>query len=143
MRMRLWEARPRALAIAATLTTIVLLSVFGVARTRAATALGFYQQTNLVSDLPGVAAVTDPNLVNAWGMSHSSASPWWIPDNGPGVSTLYNGSGAPFPVGAPLVVTTPPPLDSPAGTIATPTGNVFNSASGFVVTKNGKSGRPN
>jgi hypothetical protein len=25
-------------------------------------------QTNLVSDLPGVAAVQDPNLVNPWGI---------------------------------------------------------------------------
>jgi uncharacterized protein (TIGR03118 family) len=141
MRMRLVATLPRALATGVALTTILLLSVFGVARTRAATALGFYQQTNLVSDLPGVATVTDPHLVNAWGMSHSSTSPWWISDNGAGVSTLYNGSGTPFPPGSPLVVTIPPPLGSPAGTIATPTGNVFNSISGFAVTKNGVSGR--
>ena len=141
MRMRLVATRPRALAIAVALTAILLLSVFGATRTRAATALGFYQQTNLVSDLPGVAAVTDPHLVNAWGMSHSPTSPWWISDNGTGVLTLYNGSGTPFPPGSPLVVTIPPPLGSPAGTLATPTGNVFNSTSGFVVTKSGVSGR--
>jgi uncharacterized protein (TIGR03118 family) len=143
MRMRLVATRPRALAIAVALTAILSLSIFGVARTRAATALGFYQQTNLVSDLPGTAAVTDPHLVNAWGMSHSPTSPWWISDNGTGVSTLYNGNGAPFPLGSPLVVTIPPPLGSPAGTLAAPTGNVFNSSSGFIVTKNGKSGHPN
>jgi uncharacterized protein (TIGR03118 family) len=139
MPMRLCATRPQALAIGVALATVVLLSVFGVVRTRAATAQGFYQQTNLVSDLPGVAAVTDPHLVNAWGMSHSSTSPWWISDNGTGVSTLYNGSGTPFPPGSPLVVTIPPPLGSPAGTIAAPTGNVFNSTSSFAVTKNGVS----
>ncbi|MBV9228092.1 MAG: hypothetical protein JOZ18_02175, partial [Chloroflexi bacterium] len=32
---------------------------------------GFYQQTNLVSDLAGAARFTDPNLVNSWGLSHS------------------------------------------------------------------------
>jgi uncharacterized protein (TIGR03118 family) len=143
MRMRLVATKPRALAIAVALTAILSLSIFGVARTRAATALGFYQQTNLVSDLPGVAAVTDPHLVNAWGMSHSPTSPWWISDNGTGFSTLYNGSGTPFPPGSPLVVTIPPPLGSPAGTTAAPTGNVFNGSSGFIVTKNGTSGRPN
>jgi uncharacterized protein (TIGR03118 family) len=142
MRMRLVAMKPRALAIAVALTAMLSLSIFGVARARAATALGFYQQTNLVSDLPG-AAVTDPQLVNAWGMSHSPTSPWWISDNGTGVSTLYNGSGAPFPLGSPLVVSIPPPLGSPAGTLAAPTGNVFNSSSGFVVTHNGKSGHPN
>ena len=35
-----------------------------------------YKQTNLVADTPGVAPVTDPNLVNPWGMSRSSGSPW-------------------------------------------------------------------
>jgi uncharacterized protein (TIGR03118 family) len=142
MHVRLFAARPRVLATVVALTAILLVSALGATRIHAATAQGFYQQTNLVSDLPGVAAVTDPRLVNAWGMSHSAASPWWISDNGTGVSTLYNGSGTPFPPGSPLVVTIPPPLGSPAGTIATPTGNVFNSTSSFVVTKDGKSGRP-
>src|ERR1017187_3847993 len=50
---------------------------------------GEYQQTNLVSDLPGVALLQDTNLVNAWGMSFSATSPFWISDNGSGLSTLY------------------------------------------------------
>jgi uncharacterized protein (TIGR03118 family) len=50
---------------------------------------GAYQQTNLVSDLPGVALLQDTNLVNAWGMSFSPTSPFWISDNGSGLSTLY------------------------------------------------------
>ena len=53
-----------------------------------------YRQTNLVSDISGLAATTDPNLVNPWGISHSTTSPFWISDNGTGVSTLYNGAGA-------------------------------------------------
>ena len=32
-------------------------------------ARAFYAQTNLVSDLPGLAEFTDPNLVNPWGMA--------------------------------------------------------------------------
>jgi uncharacterized protein (TIGR03118 family) len=50
---------------------------------------GEYQQVNLVSDLPGVAILQDTNLVNAWGMSFSTTSPFWISDNGSGLSTLY------------------------------------------------------
>ena len=50
---------------------------------------GEYQQTNLVADLPGVALLQDTNLVNAWGMSFSAASPFWISDNGSGLTTLY------------------------------------------------------
>src|SRR6267378_4379405 len=62
-----------------------------------------YNQTNLVSDIPNLAAKTDPNLVNPWGLARSSGSPWWVADNGTAVSTLYNGSGMPVP----LIVTLP------------------------------------
>ncbi|HSU66518.1 MAG TPA: TIGR03118 family protein, partial [Tepidisphaeraceae bacterium] len=36
------------------------------------------------------AAITDPDLVNAWGVSYSPTSPFWVSDNGAGVATLYN-----------------------------------------------------
>lgn len=48
-----------------------------------------YQQLNLVSDVPGAAVLHDPDLVNAWGLSFSATSPFWISDNGTGKSTLY------------------------------------------------------
>ncbi len=79
-------------------------------------------QTNLVSDIPGMAAVTDPNLVNPWGMSSSAASPIWVSDNGKGVSTLYTGAGAKLG----LTVTIPG-----NGGTAAPTGQVFNSSASF------------
>jgi len=37
-----------------------------------------YRQTNLVSDIPQLAAVTDPNLGNPWGIARSATSPWWV-----------------------------------------------------------------
>ncbi len=84
-----------------------------------------YQQTNLVSDIPGLAPVTDPNLVNPWGLVASATSPFWVSDNGTGVATLYNGAGQIIP----LVVTIPPP---PGGVPpSTPTGIVFNGSSDF------------
>ncbi|HEU5397199.1 MAG TPA: TIGR03118 family protein [Verrucomicrobiae bacterium] len=48
-----------------------------------------YVQTNLVSDLPGIAQSQDTDLVNPWGISFSATSPFWISDNGSGLSTLY------------------------------------------------------
>ena len=48
-----------------------------------------YAQENLVSDQDGIALTQDPDLVNAWGMSFSTGSPFWISDNGTGKSTLY------------------------------------------------------
>jgi uncharacterized protein (TIGR03118 family) len=54
-----------------------------------------YQQANLVSNVPvtPAAAVTDPNLQNAWGLVHGPGTPWWISNNAGGTSTLYNTSG--------------------------------------------------
>lgn len=54
-----------------------------------ASSIGFVQ-TNLASDQPGVAPVTDPNLVNAWGIAASGSSPFWIGANGSGTSVLYS-----------------------------------------------------
>ena len=90
-----------------------------------------YQQTNLVSDLPGEAAVQDPNLVNPWGLSRSSGSPWWVSDNGTGLSTLYNGSGTPQS----LVVTIPPAAGSSEGGV--PTGTVYNGTTDFALPTGG------
>src|SRR5580698_2239891 len=82
-----------------------------------------YTQTNLVSNTSGVAAVTDPSLVNPWGLTSSAGSPWWVSDNATGLSTLYIGAGAKQG----LVVTIPPanPNNSKTPT-GTPTGTIFN-----------------
>ena len=48
-----------------------------------------YAQTDLVSDIPGLATITDPLLVNPWGMSRSPTSPFWISNQGNSTSTLY------------------------------------------------------
>jgi uncharacterized protein (TIGR03118 family) len=98
----------------------------------------FVHQTNLVSNQPGVAAVTDSHLVNGWGLSSSPTSPIWVSDNGADVSTLYNGTtGQPVKVAGPggqmvqLVV-------SIAG--GAPTGTVNNGTGDFVVSSGGNSG---
>ena len=107
---------------------MVLLLGAGVAAD-AKLARGSFRQTNLVSDIPGLALSTDPNLKNPWGLSSSASSPIWVSDNNAGVSTLYRGDGSTVP----LVVTIPAP-GSPTG--GTPTGTVFNTtASDFQVTK--------
>jgi uncharacterized protein (TIGR03118 family) len=92
-----------------------------------------YKQTNLISDIPGKAAHTDAHLVNPWGLVRSSNGPFWVADNGKGVSTVYDSSGNGFPGGSPLVVTIPPPPGT-NGTAA-PTGVAFNGENDdFVVT---------
>ena len=69
-------------------------------------------QTNLVSDLPGVAQVQDPHLVNPWGIAQGNGGPFWTSDNNAGVATLFNAPAAnntPFSIN-PLVVNIPTPV---------------------------------
>ncbi len=97
---------------------------------------GGYVVTPLVSDLPG-AGVTDSNLKNAWGVAFSpAASPFWIADNGTGLSSLYDGdgtivSGSAFPV---IIPCPPKPgQGSSCPTNSSPTGMVWNPSSKFLV----------
>jgi uncharacterized protein (TIGR03118 family) len=84
-----------------------------------------YKKRNLVSDIDGVARITDPNLVNPWGLSAGPTTPLWVADNGTDKSTLYSGGvRRSIPMILPLVV------DIAGGA---PTGTVFNSTSGFPV----------
>ena len=82
-----------------------------------------YTRTDLTSNVSGAAPNFDANLVNGWGLSRGTTSPWWVSDTGKGVSTLYNALGSPIP----LVVTTPGPNGGPGN----PTGTVFNYTTGF------------
>src|ERR1700704_5524980 len=84
---RLWGAG--ALAV---LAALVAGAVPGIASVGASSStINKYHQANLVSDIPGVARITDKHLVNPWGISASPTSPLWISDNGANVSTLYKG----------------------------------------------------
>src|SRR4051794_17040843 len=105
---------------------IVALTFAGAISNAGAAAVGYYQ-TNLTSDIPGLAANTDPLLKNPWGMSFGLNTPFWLSDQGSAVSTLYNGAGAPQA----LVVTTPP---SPG---PGPTGQVFAGGLGFAMNTGG------
>jgi uncharacterized protein (TIGR03118 family) len=82
-----------------------------------------YRQTNLVSDQSGVAMLQDTNLVNAWGISFSATSPFWVSANGTGMAELYSvtndASGAPHVSKVGLEVAIPGD--------GTPTGQAFNS----------------
>jgi uncharacterized protein (TIGR03118 family) len=89
-------------------------------------ALAGFHQRNLVADTPGAAELTDPNLVNAWGLAFGPATPAWVADNGMDVSTLYRGATTATPAASivPLVVSIPG---------GAPTGLVYHGGPGFVV----------
>jgi uncharacterized protein (TIGR03118 family) len=98
-----------------------------------------FAQTNLISDLPGLAQLTLTSLVNPWGIAAGPTDPFWISDNGAGVSMIDNGSGQPLtPGGDPIVAIAPPRGER--GALGEPTGVVFNGSSGFVVAGPSNSG---
>jgi len=95
-----------------------------------------FAQTNLVANTAGDAKLTDPNLLNSWGIARSPMGPWWVADNHSGKATVYDGQGNPTMVnGQALVVTIPPPPGSPLGATAAPTGIVFNATADFVISE--------
>lgn len=109
------------------LTAISFTSLFARADT--------YSLTNIQSDIPGLAAHVDPNLVNPWGMAvPSPTGPIWVSDNGTGVSTLYNQADG---TARSLIVTIPTSARNKGG--GNPTGVVFNGTGSFKVTLNGNS----
>ena len=101
---------------------VLVLAAAGVA---AAGSGNGFMVTPLVSDNGVPGTTVDPNLVNSWGLVSSPTSPWWVADNGSGVSTLYTGAGAKLG----LTVTVGD----------APTGVVFNGTTGFAI-KGGDAG---
>ena len=89
---------------------------------------------NLVADTPGKASITDPNLVNPWGLAAGPSTPLWVSDNGTSMSTLYQGATSP---GKP-VMKVPLNVKIPGG--GAPTGQVFNPTGAFMLHSEGKSG---
>jgi uncharacterized protein (TIGR03118 family) len=78
-----------------------------------------YLQHNLVSDLPGVADHTDPNLVNPWGIAFGPTTPFWIADNHTSASSIYDGNGV--------------QARAAVAILGAPTGIVFNATTDFAV----------
>jgi uncharacterized protein (TIGR03118 family) len=111
----------------------VLVTAYGVLLSSFAAAQQ-YHRTDLTTDSSAVSATAanvDPNLLNPWGLARSTGSPWWVSDNGTGLSTLYNATGVPQS----LIVKIPTPNGT--GTAA-PSGNVFNATSGFLLAPGAK-----
>ena len=103
---------PRSLRVAAGVLVWFLAPTYLLADT--------FVQTNLVSDVPGLAALTDPHLVDPWGVSFTATSPFWVSDNGTNLATLYTGA---------------PAINALAPSVAGgPTGQVNNSTTGFLLT---------
>jgi uncharacterized protein (TIGR03118 family) len=97
--------------------------------------LSGFQQTNLVSYMPGVGHFNDPNL-NGWGMTSMPDGSFVVanPFN-TGLATFYDRSGHVLS----QTITVPPSAAHPFGMVGQPTGVVYNPTSDFVISANGKS----
>jgi uncharacterized protein (TIGR03118 family) len=73
-----------------------------------------FVQVNLVSDIPGLATITEPVLANPWGVSHTTTSPFWTSNQGTSTATL-------FAVTDRTNVTKVTAVNPPTGNIAIPT----------------------
>ncbi len=119
-----------------TLITIPIV-LLGIALLIAPVCAAGFAQTNLVADQSGAALVTDPNLVNAWGIVADEDGVTWIADNHSGLVTTYDLAGTPLAV----TFTVPPPGGSTEGFVASPTGLIANSGRGFAVSEEARTGR--
>ncbi len=73
-----------------------------------------FVQTDLVSDVAGLATINEPTLVNPWGISHTTTSPFWISDQGTNLTNLWSVTGQ-------TNVTKVTAVNPPTGNIAIPT----------------------
>jgi uncharacterized protein (TIGR03118 family) len=81
-----------------------------------------FTQVNLVSDVPGLAQLTDFRVSNPWGIAAGPTTPIWINNNNTATSEVYEADGV-GPLARRLVVQTP----------AGPTGIAFNPTTAFAV----------
>jgi len=99
-----------------------------------------FVQVNLVSDIPKLATITDPELVNPWGVSHSTTSPFWSSNQGTNTATLYavtdKTNVSKVPINGNGIVNIPTTATGPQG----PTGQVNNTNTSSFPVKNGGDG---
>jgi uncharacterized protein (TIGR03118 family) len=101
-----------------------------------------FVQVNLVSDIPGLATITEPKLVNPWGVSHTTTSPFWTSNQGTSTATLFAVTDR---TNVSKVTAVNPPTGNiaipPGGTGAVgPTGQVSNTNTSSFLVKNGGDG---
>ena len=101
-----------------------------------------YTQTNLVSDIQGLATITDPTLQNSWGVSFRGTSPFWVSNQGTNTTTLYQVTGSTTVM---KIVINPPSgfvaIPTTASGPQGPTGQVSNSNTSSFLVGNGGDGK--
>ena len=100
-----------------------------------------YHQTNLISNRSDQGAqVVDPSLRNPWGLALGPTNPLWVADNNAAVATVYTvNAGGTVAARDNLTVALPGGRAS-TGDGPSPTGQVFNPTTAFVVSSTAGTG---
>ena len=104
-----------------------------------------FSQSNLVSDMPGLATATDPSLVNPWGVSFANGSPIWISDQGTHTAPLFAVTGSTGVSQNPVFTVNIPPagVSGPTGQVANAAALMGSNGAGFdISTTSGGNGKP-
>jgi uncharacterized protein (TIGR03118 family) len=116
----------RLLPLTSVMTTATAIAALCAGAGVANAADGF-TQNNLISNIPNLAATTDANLVNPWGVSFAGGSPIWISDQATQTSILPSVMGSTGVTGTPFTVSIPPVgASGPTGQVANALGMGFN-----------------
>jgi uncharacterized protein (TIGR03118 family) len=101
-----------------------------------------FHQTNLISDLTnqGAQVVDKDALKNPWGLALSPTSPLWVANNNAGVATVYGITPGSLTTTKRNLTVTIPGGRASTNDGPSPTGQVFNPTSAFVVTTPAGSG---
>jgi uncharacterized protein (TIGR03118 family) len=94
-----------------------------------------FVQTNLVSDIPKLAANTDPMLRNPWGVSHGPTTPFWVSNQATNTATFYA-------VTDKTKVSKVGSIKIPKTPTSGPTGQVYNGNPSSFPVKHGGDGGP-
>src|SRR6516164_8944776 len=115
-------SKRRALMVAAVLTLLLVVTPSLMGGT-------LYIQTNIVSNSSATpASFTDSNLINPWGNVSNGGSPFWVSDQGTGLSTLYS-----TPPGTPQSLVVRIPGGNPTGIVANNAGFNVNGSPAFFI----------
>ncbi len=122
-----------------------ILGLLSVSITTAAHAQTSYTQTNLVADQAGIAAHTDTQLSNPWGIAFLPRDVFWVANNNGGTSTTYDAAGnkQTITTGIPVAGTSPCNPGCPTGIVGNTSTDfggalfVFDTEDGILASWNG------
>lgn len=119
------------LSLVAAVLLATAIGVSGKSTPSKSTSTTSYKVVKLIGSAGSGGKKKDKHMINAWGDAFFSGGPFWINDNGTGLSELIDGKGK-IDSSLPFVT-----IPNPKGGASQPTGIVANNTSGFAIPSQG------